>query len=121
MAELYFIKLNPVIARINLYNAICRNPETMLPFLPKDQNANLEHIKLKVKENIDDLRAEELSWIFAWARALSNANKEDLQTRLFINGIDIFYEITDHTAADQLINMFSEYQEISGVHILTFT
>ena len=51
MAELYFFKLHPVIARINLYNAICRDPESIFPFLPKDQDTFLELLKIKAKEN----------------------------------------------------------------------
>jgi hypothetical protein len=36
MAEkLYFIKTNPVAAKINLYNKLCREEETALQFLKK--------------------------------------------------------------------------------------
>jgi len=114
MAELYFIKLHPVIARINLYNAICRKPEDILHFLPEDQNAFLEVLKSKAKENVENLSNEELSCIVAWAKKLADANQEDLQTRLFINGIDIFHQITEPNTADQFVDIFSEYQEISG-------
>lgn len=116
MAELYFFKLHPVIARINLYNAICRDPESIFPFLPKDQDTFLELLKIKAKENIENLSTEELSCIFAWAKKVAEVNKEDVQSRLFINGIDIFHEITNPDAADQFMRIFSEYQNISGEH-----
>ncbi|HCR75182.1 MAG TPA: hypothetical protein DIW37_02000, partial [Chryseobacterium sp.] len=96
MAEkLYFIKTNPVAAKINLYNKLCREEETALQFLKKDQKTSLELIKKKVLENAESLGKEEVEDIFNWFASKYSSDPEEMKTQLFVHGLDIFYEITD--------------------------
>ena len=45
--ELYFIKTNPTIAKINLYNKLSREEENILKFLQPEAKKTLETIKEK--------------------------------------------------------------------------
>ena len=64
--ELYFIKTNPTIAKINLYNKLCREEKNILDFLPDDKKTSLEIIKNKITDSLETLTREELLPIFSW-------------------------------------------------------
>ncbi len=88
--ELYFIKTNPNIAKINLYNKLSREEENILSFLQPDAGAQLEIIKDKVKDSVEELTQEELLMIFSWFSNAYRSDREEAKTQLFINGIDVF-------------------------------
>lgn len=114
MAEkLHFIKTNPVAAKINLYNKLCRDEETVLPFLKEDKKTSLELIKKKVQENVDSLSKEELEEVFEWFKAKYNSDPEEMKTQLFVHGIDVFYEIPDASDAENFQQIFSVYRKYS--------
>ena len=93
--KLYFIKTNPVAAKINLYNKLCREEQTALQFLKKDQKTSFELIKKKIQENAESLDKEEAEDIFNWFASKYSSDPEEMKTQLFVHGFDIFYEITD--------------------------
>lgn len=115
--ELYFIKTNPNIAKINLYNKLSREEENILNFLQPDARAHLEIIKNKVKDSIEELSPEELLTIFSWFSNTYSSDHEEAKTQLFINGIDLFYEIpsTDHT--ENFLQILSHYEKLSQQHL----
>lgn len=111
--ELYFIKTNPTIAKINLYNKLCREEEDIQKFLQSDPNVNLEIIKDKVKDSVEELTKEELSRIFSWFNTLYPSGSEEIKTQLFINGIDLFYEIPSRDQVKSFLQVLSEYEKTS--------
>lgn len=115
--ELYFIKTNPNIAKINLYNKLSREEENILNFLQPDARAHLEIIKNKVKDSIEELSPEELLIIFSWFSNTYSSDHEEAKTQLFINGIDLFYEIpsTDHT--ENFLQILTHYEKLSQQHL----
>ncbi|NIF04228.1 hypothetical protein F3J23_02140 [Chryseobacterium sp. Tr-659] len=111
--ELYFIKTNPNIAKINLYNKLSREEENILSSLEPDAKINLEVIKDKVKDSMEELTREELLQIFQWFCKAYPTDHEEAKTQLFIHGIDLFYEIpvTDH--AENFLRLLSSYEKLS--------
>lgn len=118
MAEkLYFIKTNPVVAKINLYNKLCREEEHVLQFLEEDKKTSLELIKKKTLHHIDDISKEELEGILQWFNARCNADPEELKAQLFIHGIDIFHEISDSSEAEIFHRILSDYAKHSEISL----
>ncbi|MGE8553747.1 MAG: hypothetical protein ACN6OB_07395 [Chryseobacterium jejuense] len=111
--ELYFIKTNPNIAKINLYNKLCREEENFLSFLQSDGKTSLEIIKDKVKDSVEELTQEELLNIFLWFNKAYPSDHEEIKTQLFINGIDLFYEIQSPTHTETFLKVLSEYEKLS--------
>jgi hypothetical protein len=58
--EIYFIKPNPVVAKINLYHKLCNEEDNFLRFLNADKQVNLEIIKNKIQDSIETLSPDEL-------------------------------------------------------------
>ncbi|WP_027379876.1 hypothetical protein [Chryseobacterium daeguense] len=114
MAEaLYFIKTNPVAAKINLYNKLCREEESVLEFLDENKKTSLEIIKKKVQEDIDTLSKEELLQLFDWFEAKCKSGSEEMKTELFVHGIDLFYEIPFDENANYFQEILSDYEKHS--------
>lgn len=111
--ELYFIKTNPNIAKINLYNKLCREEENFLNFLQPDGKASLEIIKDKVKDSVEELTREELLNIFSWFSKAYPSDHEEIRTQLFINGIDLFYEIQSPVHTEHFLQILSDYEKLS--------
>ncbi|SDQ74813.1 hypothetical protein SAMN05421664_2438 [Chryseobacterium soldanellicola] len=111
--ELYFIKTNPVIAKINLYNKLCREENNVLSFLNDDKKTSLEIIKNKVKDSVEELSPEELLQIFNWFKNEYRLDKEEMKTQLFINGIDLFYEIPSEAHVNNFQKILSDYEKHS--------
>lgn len=111
--ELYFIKTNPTIAKINLFNKISREEEQMMKFLPDDARVSLEIIKKKVKDSVEHLTKDELSIIFAWFNSLCPSDTEEAKTQLFINGIDLFYEISHKNQVKSFQQLLADYENYS--------
>ncbi|OCA70538.1 hypothetical protein BBI01_11310 [Chryseobacterium artocarpi] len=110
--ELYFIKTNPNIAKINLYNRLCREEENILNFLQPNGATNLELIKEKVKDSVEELSKEELSQIFSWFNKAYQSDHEEIKTQLFINGIDLFYEIPSVHHTENYLQILSTYEKL---------
>ncbi len=115
--KLYFIKTNPVVAKINLYNTLCREEEHVLPFLQDDKKTSLELIKKKMLHHIDDVSKEELLDIFRWFDAKCDADPEELQAQLFTHGIDIFHEIFGTSEVEAFQKILSDYEKHSQVSL----
>lgn len=114
MAEkLYFIKADPVAAKINLYNKICREEQQLLPFLREDKKTSLELIRKKVQENSESLSKEELTDVLRWFDAQYHSNDDEFKTQLFVHGIDIFHEIADVQEVEIFNKMMSDYEKQS--------
>ncbi|MDR2236350.1 MAG: hypothetical protein LBE92_09510 [Chryseobacterium sp.] len=111
--ELYFIKTNPNIAKINLYNKISREEEGIMKFLPDDAKVSLEIIKKKVKDSVEHLTKEELATIFDWFSSFCPSDHEEAKTQLFINGIDLFYEISHENRVKNFQQLLSDYENYS--------
>jgi hypothetical protein len=112
MAEkLYFIKTNPVVAKINLYNKLCREEAHVLPFLQDDKRTSLELIKKKTLDHIDHLSKEELQDLFRWFDAVCNTDPEKLKNLLFTHGIDVFHEIPDSLDAQAFHQILCGYEK----------
>ncbi|MDQ0067638.1 hypothetical protein [Chryseobacterium lathyri] len=111
--ELYFIKTNPNIAKINLYNKLCREEENIINFLQADPKVSLEIIKKKVKDSVENLSKEELSSIFTWFSSIYPADREEAKTQLFIHGLDLFYEIPKTQNVQTFREMLSAYENYS--------
>lgn len=111
--ELYFIKTNPNIAKINLYNKLCREEENFQNFLRPDAKISLEVIKDKVKDSVEELTREELLNIFLWFSKAYPSDHEEIKTQLFINGIDLFYEIQKPVHTETFLRVLSEYEKLS--------
>ncbi|PRB05686.1 hypothetical protein CQ046_04395 [Chryseobacterium sp. MYb7] len=110
--ELYFIKTNPTVAKINLYNKLSREEENILKFLQPEAQKTLETIKEKVKDSVEELTQEELLLIFQWFHQVYSADHEETKTQLFINGIDLFYEIPTTLHADNFLQILSDYEKL---------
>ncbi|ROI02598.1 hypothetical protein EGI16_13285 [Chryseobacterium sp. G0240] len=115
--ELYFIKTNPTIAKINLYNKLCREEENILKFLQTDRNTDLEIIKDKVKDSVEELTKEELLHIFSWFSTIYPSDHEEIKTQLFINGIDLFYEIPSTAHVNGFLEILSDYEKNVHQHL----
>ncbi|MGK6343000.1 hypothetical protein ACMGDK_12225 [Chryseobacterium sp. DT-3] len=111
--ELYFIKTNPNIAKINLYNKLCREEENIINFLQDDAKVSLEIIKNKVKDSVENLSKDELSSIFTWFSSVYPTDREEVKTQLFIHGLDLFYEIPKKENVKTFQKMLSEYEKYS--------
>lgn len=111
--ELYFIKTNPNIAKINLYNKLCREEENFQNFLQPDAKISIEVIKDKVKDSVEELTREELLNIFLWFSKAYPSDHEEIKTQLFINGIDLFYEIQKPIHTETFLRVLSEYEKLS--------
>ncbi len=117
MAEkLYFIKVNPIVAKINLYNKLCRQENQILEFLEEDKKTSLELIRKKVQENIESLLKEELLSIFDWFNSEYTSDQEEMKTQLFIHGIDLFYEITSPDI-EHIQSILTDYEKHSQIVI----
>lgn len=108
--KLYFIKTNPTIAKINLYNKLCREEKSILDFLLEDKKTSLEIIKNKVKESLETLTKEELLQIFSWFNSQYPTDREELKTQLFVNGFDFFYEIPTEIHVKNFHQILLDYQ-----------
>lgn len=118
MAEkLYFIKTNPVAAKINLYNKLCREKDTALQFFKEDQKTSFELIKKKILENPDGLCKEELEDVFSWFASKYSSDPEEMKTQLFVHGFDIFYEINDAEQVEKFNRILSDYEKYSQEHL----
>ncbi|SIQ63563.1 hypothetical protein SAMN05880574_1192 [Chryseobacterium sp. RU37D] len=115
--EIYFIKTNPVTAKINLYNKLCREEESIINYLDDGKKQSLELIKKKVQENVNDLSKEELLSIFNWFNAKFKGDHEEIKTQLFIHGIDLFYEITSSDNVQFFQEILSDYEKYSQENI----
>ncbi|MBB6372465.1 hypothetical protein [Chryseobacterium shigense] len=111
--ELYFIKTNPNIAKINLYNKLCREEENILNFLQADARVSLEIIKNKVKDSVENLTKEELSGIFTWFSSIYPSDREEAKTQLFIHGLDLFYEIPKEQNVKTFQELLTDYENYS--------
>lgn len=111
--ELYFIKTNPNIAKINLYNKLCREEENFMNFLKPEGKANFEVIKDKVKDSVEELTREELLSIFLWFSKAYPSDHEEIRTQLFVNGIDLFYEIQSPVHTEHFLKILSDYEKLS--------
>ncbi|MCE4066032.1 hypothetical protein LXM63_13075 [Chryseobacterium gleum] len=110
--ELYFIKTNPTIAKINLYNKLSREEENILKFLQPEARNTLETIKEKIKDSVEELTQEELLLIFQWFTKVYSSDHEEAKTQLFINGIDLFYEIPTTVHAENFLKILSDYEKL---------
>lgn len=108
--RLYFIKTNPVSAKINLYNKLCSEEKSMLPFMEDDKEASLEIIKRKTADNVENLSREEFICIFNWFESRYHPDPEELKAQLFIHGIDIFYEISEPLCAENFSKILADYE-----------
>lgn len=111
--ELYFIKTNPTIAKINLYNKLCREEKNVLNFLNEDKKTSFELIKTKIKDSVENLTKEELLQIFSWFSNEYKTDREEVKTQLFINGIDLFYEIPSTVDVVNFQQILSDYENYS--------
>lgn len=111
--ELYFIKTNPTIAKINLYNKLCREEKNVLNFLNEDKKTSFELIKTKIKDSVENLTKEELLQIFSWFNNEYKTDREEVKTQLFINGIDLFYEIPSTVDVVNFQQILSDYENYS--------
>ncbi|WP_375181092.1 hypothetical protein [Chryseobacterium sp.] len=118
MAEkLYFIKTNPVAAKINLYNKICREEEGALQVFKENQKTNFELIKKKVQENAESLNKEEVEDIFNWFASKYISDPEEMKTQLFVHGFDIFYEINNAEKVENFNALISDYEKYSTQYL----
>lgn len=108
--ELYFIKTNPVVAKINLYNKLCREEEIVINFLDDDKKTSLEIIKNKVKDSINTLSQDEFFNVVSWITAPYQEDSNEAETQLYINGMDLFYEIPSKTPVRSFHEILSDYQ-----------
>lgn len=111
--ELYFLKMNAVVAKINLYNKLCREENTVLHFLEKDSKASFELIKNKIQGGIHSLSKEEILNLLSWINHQCNADREELKIQLFSNGIELFYEIIEASQVKKFQQIISDYEKIS--------
>ncbi|MCA6069036.1 hypothetical protein JI747_017860 [Chryseobacterium sp. RG1] len=98
--ELYFIKPNPVVAKINLYNKLCNEEGDFLRFLNTDKKTSLEIIKNKLQDSIETLNPNELRQLFDWFKfqytsssSNESENNEEVKNQLYVHGLDLFHEI----------------------------
>lgn len=111
--EIYFIKLNPVVAKINLYHKLCNEEDNFLRFLNADKQVNLETIKNKLQDSIETLSPDELRQLFDWFKFQYNSvTNDEVKTQLYINGIDLFHEIPS-TPAKMYDNILNDYEKVN--------
>ncbi|KIC63358.1 hypothetical protein [Chryseobacterium taiwanense] len=125
--ELYFLKTNPLVAKINLYNKLCNEEEDVLRFLNGDKKINLELIKDKLQDSIEYLSPDELRQLFNWFKFqyASNSvngtvnNNEEVKTQLYVNGIDLFHEIPSALTKpfDRILNDYENANQCSLEYI----
>lgn len=111
--KLCFIKTNPVSAKINLYNKLCCEEKSMLPFMEDDKATSLEIIKRKTIDNVETLSKEEFTCIFNWFHDRYGMDYEELKAQLFIHGIDIFYDISNPLGIENFSKILSYYEDYS--------
>lgn len=109
--ELYFIKTDPVSAKINLYNKLCCEEDGMLTYLKDNKKDNLEIIKSKALDNIENFSREEFCSVFNWFNAKYGADPEEMKTQLFVHGIDIFYDISNPLCIQNFSHILSGYED----------
>lgn len=117
--ELYFLKTNPLVAKINLYNKLCNEEDNVLHFLHNDKTG-LELIKDKLQDSIECLTPDELRQLFNWFKfqyASHSVNGEvksndEVKTQLYINGIDLFHEIPP-VLAPTFDSIQKDYEKVS--------
>lgn len=113
--ELYFIKTNPVVAKINLYHKLCREEETVINFLDEDKKTSLEIIKNKVKNSVETLTEDEFFKIIHWITDRYKDHQDDEhEMQLFINGMDLFYEIPSKTPVRHFHDVICDYMNFIG-------
>lgn len=116
--EIYFIKTNPNIAKINLYNKLCSEEETVLNFLDEDRKTSFEIIKTKVKDSIENLSPEEFRSIIHWFENeykdtnSDQNNNEEVINQLYVHGIDQFYDIPPPNVKN-FSQILADYQDHS--------
>lgn len=115
--ELFFIKTNPNVAKINLYNKLCREEDHILKFLEPNAKSHLELIRDKVKDSVEELTEEELQHIFSWFTTTYPSDYEEAKTQLFINGIELFYEIPTASHTENFLQILSNYEKLSQQHL----
>lgn len=108
--KLYFIKTNPVSAKINLYNKLCSEEKSMLPFMEDDKEASLEIIKRKTADNVESLSKEEFICIFNWFESRYHSDPEEMKAQLFIHGIDVFYDISNPLCIENFSKILEDYE-----------
>ncbi|WP_415328727.1 hypothetical protein [Chryseobacterium sp. MMS23-Vi53] len=111
--ELYFIKTNPVAAKINLYNKLCCEESSVLQYLDDDKKTSLELIKKKLQEDVNSLSKQELLNLLEWFNAKYNSDYEEVKTQLFVHGIDLFYEIQTSAKVESFQQILSDYEKYS--------
>ncbi|WEK68107.1 MAG: hypothetical protein P0Y62_09490 [Candidatus Chryseobacterium colombiense] len=111
--ELYFIKPNPVVAKINLYHKLCNEEDNFLRFLNTDQQVNLETIKNKLQDSIETLSPKELRQLFDWFKFQYNSViNDEVKTQLYINGIELFHEIPP-VPAKMYDSILNDYEKVN--------
>lgn len=120
--EIYFIKTNPTIARINLYNKLCREEKKILDFLNDDKKTSLEIVKTKIHGSINSLTHDEFLSIYKWICQTCIPThdatvEEEIKTQLFINGMDLFFEIPSKNSAKSFSDLLSHYETLTGHHL----
>ncbi|WBV61625.1 hypothetical protein PFY12_05750 [Chryseobacterium camelliae] len=118
--ELYFLKTNPLVAKINLYNKLCNEEDDVLRFLHDDKKTSLELIKDKLQDSIEYLTPDELRQLFNWfkfqyaSNSVNGAakNNDEVKTQLYINGIDLFHEIPP-VLAPTFDSILKDYEKAS--------
>ncbi|MBV8328589.1 hypothetical protein [Chryseobacterium sp.] len=113
---LLFIKTNPNIAKINLYNKLCREEEELSKFIPANSQTDLEKIKEKIKDSVEELSKKELLHIFSWFSHLYPSNPEEIKTQLFVHGIDLFYEIPSPDHVQHFLQVLADYEKSTQQH-----
>jgi hypothetical protein len=120
--EIYFIKTNPTVAKINLYNKLCREEKNILDFLDDDKKTSLEIIKTKLQESINTCTQDELLSIYHWlyntcVHTNDDKSEEEIKTQLFINGLDLFFEISSKSSVKSFSHVLSDYEVYIGHHL----
>ncbi len=121
--ELFFIKPNPVVAKINLYNKLCNEEGDFLRFLNGDKKTSLELIKNKLQDSIETLSPEELRQLFDWFKFQYNSvsvngslSNDEVKTQLYINGIDLFHEIPSDLT-QTFGSILNDYEKVNQIHL----
>lgn len=118
--ELYFIKTNPTIAKINLFNKLCREEKGIINFLEEDKKTSLGIIKTKVQDSINTFTQDEFLSIYYWLKSTcphDSKDQEEIKTQLFINGIDLLFEIPSKSNTRSFQHLISDYDRHTGHHL----
>ncbi|WP_185274695.1 hypothetical protein, partial [Elizabethkingia anophelis] len=91
-----------------------REEDDALKFIPEGY---LDTIKDKIKDSVEELSKEELSNIFTWFSSIYPADNEEIKTQLFINGIDLFYEIPTSEHVKTFLQILSDYEKSAKEHL----